>query len=195
MQLRHFYFISDFPILNTLPNQRKRRLRNQTLVLRHSPWSCEVSKVLRELADDRWRRLIAWSLYLAERILQQKVEIIGFPLFIIHISRLVHRHSSVAIVEQMRIQLIHAGKVAWDTLFVAARNVVYGCDVYVVVDCYLFGAFVLNGLLSSLSDDFGVFIANVAVLPVSIDDLTADLAAVLVGFLGKRLFSWVNVMD
>ena len=103
MQLRHFYFISDFPIFNTLPNQRKRRLRNQTLVLRHSPWSCEVSKVLRELADDRWRRLVAWCLYLAERVLQQQVEIVGFPLFIIHISRLVHRHSSVAIVEQMRI--------------------------------------------------------------------------------------------
>ena len=91
--------------------------------------------------------------------------------------------------------MIHAGKVAGDALFVTTSNVVYGCDVYVVVDCYLFGAFVLNSLLSGLSDNFGVFISNVAVLPVSIDDLTADLAAVLVGFLGKRLFSWVNVMD
>lgn len=33
------------------------------------------------------------------------------------------------------------------------------------------------------------------VLTVSVNNLTADLAAVLISFLGKRLFSWVNVMD
>ena len=84
-------------------DQRIRRLRNQTLVLRHGPRSCKVTKVLRELADGRWRRLIARCLYLTERILQQQVKIIGFSLFIIHIGRLVHRHSSVAVVEQMGI--------------------------------------------------------------------------------------------
>lgn len=159
----------------------------------HSQWSSEITQILWMLVDNSWCVLRARSLNLTQRVLQQQIKIIGFPLFIKDRGCwLIHCHTVQTVAQKILVQEVRAWEVGGNTLIWTTWDIVNGCDVNVVVNCYLLWAFVLNGLLGGLSDDFGS--VSMIQRAISANDLTWD-SAILASFFCKWLLSWINIMN